>query len=118
MRRHGVFSLPTVLLLLVAGCYPRTDSGPGETTARPVDVVKIRHEPVAESVSLIGSIEPGQEAVLYFEVTGVVEAVFVEDGTIVKQGDPIAQLQLDDFKLAVSQAMAESEAAQARSDLL
>jgi HlyD family secretion protein len=55
---------------------------------------------------------------LYFEVTGVVADVFVEEGDVVEAGDPIAQLVLDDYELALSKANAELQSVQSRLDLL
>jgi RND family efflux transporter MFP subunit len=61
---------------------------------------------------MIGRVEPWREAVLSFEVPGTVEDVFVEQGQIVKKGDPIARLLLTDFELAVQEKAALKTAAQ------
>jgi len=118
MRTYlSVFWL-TLLILVLAGCYPETGAGPQQATPRPVDVIELRAEPVVESVTLIGRIEPWQEAILYFEVTGVVAEVFVEEGKAVAPGDPIARLVPDDYTLALSKAEADLEAAEAAWSLL
>lgn len=107
------------MIAAVPGCYPKIGAGPQEETAlRRVRVLKLSEEPVVDTLSLIGSIEPWQEVVQYFEVTGVVEEVFVEEGATVEAGDQIARLELRDFDLAVSRAEAELGVARAQLDLL
>jgi len=118
MRWSCSFPWLGLVILAVNGCYPQTGTGPEEVTVRPVTVLKVQAGQVPETLTLIGSIEPWQEATLYFEVAGVVAEVFVEEGDWVKQGDPIAQLVLDDYQLALSEADAQLEAAQARLNLL
>ena len=105
-------------LSLLSGCYPQTAAGPADATLRRVDVVELHEEPVADPVTLIGSIEPWRETVLYFEVAGVVSEVFVEEGDQVEPKTPVAQLVLDDFQFAASRADAELAAAQAKLDRL
>jgi multidrug efflux pump subunit AcrA (membrane-fusion protein) len=118
MRLQCLVAWLTPLVLASSGCYPKSDSGPSEPLVRAVEVRELRHERAAEVISLIGSIEPWREATLYFEVSGVIEEVLVEEGDHVEPGDPIARLVLDDYELAVSQAEAELNAAQAKLDLL
>jgi RND family efflux transporter MFP subunit len=105
-------------ILALAGCYPQTGAGPRDVALRTVEVAEIRSEEVAETLSLIGLTEPWQEAVLYFEVSGVVAEVFVEEGDLIEPGAPVTRLVLDDYELALSRAKAELGAAQAELDLL
>ena len=107
-----------MLTLLVPGCYPQTGTGPRDVTLRPVEVIELAEEPVDDTVSLIGRIEPWQEGILYFEVSGVVAEVFVEEGDSVESGDRIARLVLDDYALGVSKAEAELENSRAKWQLL
>ena len=117
MRRRLFVPWLTLVVLAVAGCYPQTDTGPRGLALRPVKVLELHPEPIAETLTLIGSIEPWQEAILYFEVSGVVAEVFVEEGDLLQQGAPVARLVLEDFTLAVSQAEAQLQIAQARLNL-
>ncbi len=105
-------------ILCLTGCYPQSTAGPGGKITRPVKVIQVRGEPANETLTLIGSIEPWQEAILYFEVSGIVAEVFVEEGDIVAPGDPIAGLVLDDYELGLSRAEAELAAAEAKLALL
>jgi multidrug efflux pump subunit AcrA (membrane-fusion protein) len=118
MRISRLPNLLTLLVLAVIGCYPQIDAGPDDQLARPVDVIQLQREPVAEPLSLIGTTQPWQQTTLYFEVAGIVADVFVEEGDVVELGDPIAQLVLSDYQLALSKANADIEVAQAKLDLL
>ncbi|MCI0332592.1 MAG: efflux RND transporter periplasmic adaptor subunit [Planctomycetes bacterium] len=103
----------------MSGC----GSNPAPTTATPVatrsvEVIEVQPGSEREATQLIGRVEPGQEVTLYFEVPGVVADVFVEEGSDVKPGDPIARLVLDDYELAFSRAKAEFSAAKAEWELM
>jgi len=109
------FILGNSLLLLtwvVAGCYPNSHVVTEENRARLVETVVIQPEPIEESIELIGHIEPWRAAVLYFEVPGTVEEVFVEQGQRVNKGDPIARLVLADFEFEVQEKTAFKLASQ------
>jgi HlyD family secretion protein len=108
----------TLLAAAVAGCYPQIDPRPDGATVRPVDVIELAAEPVSERLSLIGTTEPWREATLYFEVSGIVEEVLVEEGDVVEPGAPVARLVPDDYQLALSEARARLSSAQARLDML
>ena len=113
------YSWAVVLLPLVAGCDPRMQSAEhAPIERRSVKVVEIRSAPDQDAIRLIGRVEPGREVTLYFEVVGVVAEVFVEEGDIVRPGDPIARLVLNDYELALARAKAEYQAAKAESDLM
>ncbi len=109
-----------VLLLWIAsaGCYPQLREGPGDATSPLVEVVELREQPLTDTATVIGVTEPWREATLYFEVSGVVLEVLVEEGQVVEPDAPIAGLVPRDYELALSQARAELEAAGARLDLL
>lgn len=118
MRIPRLTHLSTLLVAAVIGCYPQIDTGPDEQSARPVDVIELRRGLVIERLSLIGTTQPWQEATLYFEVSGIVAEVYVEEGNVVETGDPIAQLVLTDYELALSKAGADRKVAQAKLDRL
>ncbi len=118
MRRYGLLTWLPLVIPVLTGCYPQTDAGPQGATLRPVDVVELRHEEVVETLSLIGVTEPWREAVLYFEVSGIVAETFVEGGDLVEPGASIARLVLDDYEIASSRAGAELDNAQAKLNLL
>ncbi len=120
MRTHRYFFWLSLAALAVGGCYPQTHSQDADLRPinRPVNVIELHDQPISETFTLIGSIEAWQEAVLYFEVAGVVAEVFVQEGDLVEPGDSIARLVLNDYDLALSRSNAEADSAKAALDLL
>ena len=118
MRTRCPICLLSLAALAASGCYPESHSGTQDADVRLVEVIEIHQEPVRETLALIGSIESWQEAVLYFEIRGVVAEVFVEEGDAVEPGDSIARLVPDDYSLALSRAVAEAAVATAALELL
>ncbi len=106
------------MLAAAGGCYlasHRSWQGDGRVKVR---VSAVQQQFAPQEIHLVGRTEPWRQAVSYFEVTGVVDEVFVEEGQHVSKGDPIAQLVLTDFNLALARAQAEHAVAQANLDLL
>jgi multidrug efflux pump subunit AcrA (membrane-fusion protein) len=118
MRFSRAGLLVGVLLASLSGCYPHQGGSAPTGAARNVDVIEVRRQQVSDTLTLVGRIEPGQEATLYFEVPGVVQKVFVSEGDVVEAGAPVAQLVSTDFELKVAQASAELTAAKARLSIL
>lgn len=110
--------LSTIQFLTALGCYPQDLRLTRQSPVRTVEVLEVRSAVTRNTRTLLGLIEPIQDSILYFEVTGQVRQVFVKEGDIVKFGAPIAELISDDFDLAVLQAGAELTAAQAKLNLL
>jgi HlyD family secretion protein len=115
----ATLALAASAVIAIVGCDTRSETTAVTPVAtRKVEVIEARAEPNTDAVQLIGHIEAGQEVTLYFEVSGVVTQVFVEEGDDVKPGDPIARLVLDDYELAFSRAKAEYSAARAEWELM
>jgi len=102
----------------VAGCYPQSLTAPSEPQARAVEVIELQRETVRDSLVLLGEVEPWRQTTIYFEVSGIVEQVFVEEGQSVETSEPLAQLVQADYQLACARAAAELRAAQANHELL
>lgn len=101
-----------LLVCVVSGCYPDSHIVTEESPARLVETLPIQPESKQDSIELIGRVEPWRDAVLYFEVPGTIEEVFVEAGDTVKKGDPIAKLVLADFEFDVQAKAALKQAAE------
>jgi RND family efflux transporter MFP subunit len=112
MVRPNPGSALLLLTCVAAGCYPDSQVVMEENRARPVATIHVQPESIQHSIEMIGRVEPWRDAVLSFEVPGTVEEVFVEQGQIVKKGEPIAKLLLTDFELAVQEKVALKTAAQ------
>lgn len=117
-RLWSMAVLAAIGLASIGGCYQQTTAEFQATGPRTVEVIEVGESSAPDRVQLIGRIEPGEEVTLYFEVAGIVEEVLVDEGDDVAPGDPIARLVQDDYRLAVSRAKAELEAAVAQWALL
>ncbi|MBW2032170.1 MAG: efflux RND transporter periplasmic adaptor subunit [Deltaproteobacteria bacterium] len=107
---------PTLLICLVffAGCRENTsaESKPPEPK-RQVTVVPVQKGDLAETLLLTGTLNAAQEVKITSKIPGRVEKVPVEEGTLVKTGDMLIQLEQKELSLAVAQAEAAVATAQA-----
>jgi HlyD family secretion protein len=101
-----------------AGCYPKLGGDSAAVEPPLVETMTVREEPAGDALVLVGRTEPWREATLYFEVSGVVAEMLVEEGAEVKQGDPIARLVTKDYEIALAAAEAQRDTAAARLALL
>ena len=101
-RKWIIFPLIIAALLLAAGC------GSADTTTQKIAVSKGDLSLIANGS---GTIQAETEARPPFGTTGKVDAVYVEEGDEVKEGDILARLETDNLELALSQAlMGEAQA--------
>jgi HlyD family secretion protein len=75
--------------------------------------MKVVRDDLVVSISATGNIAAKNSLNLFFNSAGVVEKVWIERGDTVKAGDVLAQLETGDLELAVKQAQAALDAAQA-----
>jgi multidrug efflux pump subunit AcrA (membrane-fusion protein) len=118
LRKSLIIGTEITFIVIMVGCYPKEIEGQRETPPRVVNVMNVVAQPMPQSVTFIGRAEPWREAILYFEVSGIVAAVDVEEGDLVKRSDPVARLMPKDYQLAVGAAEANSDAANAKLQLL
>lgn len=103
-----------VCLQLLAGCGENSsaDSKPPDPV-REVIAVPVRTGDLAEILSLTGTLMAAQDVKITSKIPGRVEKVPVEEGTPVKRGDVLIELEQKELALAVAQAEAAVAAAQA-----
>lgn len=125
VRRWGVVAIASLLLALLAGCARSTEtgagspSGAGALSGTPDDesgVVTVERGSLVTSITALGSIRPGAEAVLSFQVPGRVTEVLVQAGGHVERGQPLARLETAELELRVRSAQAALASAQAQLD--
>ena len=111
------------LLILAAGLSLVSACGDGSsaasraaapTAATAVKVVRLQLEPLASSVTVSGTLAAEEQVTLSFKVTGRVEELRVDLGSIVRKGDLIARLTPTDFELRLRQSDAALQQARAR----
>ena len=117
LRNAALFSALLVCLTFVGCGNDGAQNGPSPTApeAKKVRVVAVAELPVEETIDATGSLVAQDRAVLSAKVPGRVEAILVDMGTQVKEGDVLARIEKRDYELRRLQA--EAALAQARARL-
>ena len=76
-----------------------------------VEVTKVLAKPLSRSVRLTGELLPYQSVDLHARVTGFVEAVLVDRGSIVDQGQTLVTLSAPEMEAQIAEAQAKARAA-------
>ena len=114
--------LAVSIVLACAGC--RGDSsaatqpnraGQGAPAARQVRVIPVAEKPLERSTMALGSLAAFDQATVSVKVPGRLHSITVDLGSVVQQGQLIAQIDPQDYQLRVQQA--EAALAQARARL-
>ena len=103
------------------GNASKDDAGPREIRF-PVEVAPVESRTVEYSVDGIGSVEAFERVLATARVAGVVEKVAFTEGDTVKEGDVLAEIEIERFRLGVeaaeaAYARAAAELAEAKSGL-
>jgi RND family efflux transporter MFP subunit len=109
---------PAILILIHTACsgpystgtVAATDSGRPPT----VRVKTLEVEKIPEVISATGELLAEDEATLRAKVPGRVAKLYVDLGSRVNEGDPIAELEKEDYDLRLRQAEASVEQTRAR----
>jgi len=123
MRAQGVaVILVAGMLVTLSGCRGQSPassaSNPaGEDPASPkrVRTARVVTQPLEETVAVMGTLAAYDQATLKVKVPGRVQTITVDLGSVVRQGQVIAQIEPRDYQLRVEQA--EAALAQARARL-
>jgi RND family efflux transporter MFP subunit len=86
----------------------------GAAAAHAVKVVRLQQQPLARSVTVSGTLAAEEQVTLSFKVTGRVDELRVDLGSVVHKGDLLARLTPTDFELRLRQADAALQQARAR----
>lgn len=118
MPKQWVRSLfVAVLLAAVAGCAA---GGPGSATPTPLPqivssqqiVFTVERGPIVSQREITGEIVPAHQDELYFGTSGFIGRVLVQPGDLVKKGDLLAELKLDDLLDQLQQAQIDLQVSQ------
>jgi RND family efflux transporter MFP subunit len=104
--------LVCAVTLLLSGCGEKATSAPSETPARPAKLltVAIGHEGITRQFP--AQVEADDKALLSFRVSGVIESMPVKAGMDVNQGDILAELDGQQYRLQLDKATAQYQLAQ------
>jgi RND family efflux transporter MFP subunit len=115
MKRLGII----FTLIFLASCGVISESSPGgdkseEDYAIPVKVTKSYRGDISYCISAVGTIFPWVEAKLSAKIPGKIERIMVQEGSRVNKGDLLIQLEDREYVIALEQAKAQLELAEAR----
>lgn len=103
LQRQGLMSIPVLAV------------GVGRQPEEPAfEAIDLSRGSIASTVSATGNIEPEAEVSLSFDSTGKVTQVLVTEGQAVRQGQLLAQLDIEAFQLARDEALVGQKIAQAK----
>lgn len=109
MKRLLLMSLVSALTL--TGCEQAAEE-PIAIAPKPAKLIVIKEKPSFRTVQLPAVIEAAEEAVLTFQVPGLVEKLVSQEGKEVKKGQILAQVNQRDYRNAVAVAQAEFDQAE------
>jgi membrane fusion protein, multidrug efflux system len=96
------------ILVAVISCVVRPHAG-----AQSIELTPFVSKPLAKSIELPGEFQPYLNVTLHSRVTGFVEAVMVDRGSVVKQGDLLVELSAPEMKAQIAEAQSKLEAVEA-----
>jgi len=100
-RRLFWIGLITLLLIVVISfAVSRSHNGNNKKFA----TVKVERRNIVEKALAVGTIDPETEIVIKSKISGVVKKLFVDAGSVVKQGDPILEIRPDPTPLELAEA--------------
>ncbi len=115
---HPAILFTAILLLLGTSCSLQSGSDPTPTPLPPLVSYEKTYYPVEEGAieehfALQGVVTPRTQEMLFFRSSGYISRVPFKGGDSVKQGDVLAELQIDDLLNQLQQAEIDLEVAQA-----
>lgn len=99
LKKILIITLPLISLLISSCSNDEGKAGNNNVNnAVPVVVSAVKDTIITRSIDLVGTLAPWKEANLGAQTTGRIEKIFVEEGSEVKEGDLL--FQMDDTQLA------------------
>jgi membrane fusion protein (multidrug efflux system) len=100
------------IALAAAGCGGK-GGGPQGGMAVPVVAVKAASQPVAQTLSVVGSLEANEAVEVRAEIDGTIQAITFEEGQPVAKGQPLVQIDTSKLEASLAQAAANLTLAEA-----
>jgi len=115
-KRLGLILVALLLLMLIGGCAPPlTEEEEPTPTPIPTPVVpekpvyEVKRGEVIDSENFLCRVAPVKEQELFFKMGGRVASVNVDKGDMVKAGDVLAELEIQDLLNQLEQARVDLE---------
>lgn len=122
MRPGILFAVFVAALFSAAGCGNDNNTGrvqpppPGEQVRVRVDVVSARTGQIYAPIRATGTAAPIREARIGARVSGRILTIFVDEGDGIAEGQALAELEQEDYRLARDAAAAQLAAGRASLD--
>lgn len=98
-----IFLIMIISMVLVIGCSNENEKNNVESRI-PVSLFKVQRSNVSIPVKSSGKISTEKEMRLSFKTGGIIEKIFAEEGSYVRKGDKLAELDLKEINAQVIQA--------------
>jgi membrane fusion protein (multidrug efflux system) len=107
-----------IIMMVISGEKKRLEKEKMTAQAqdrKPVNTVLLELRPtvIQDAINLPGVIEPWVQLELMAKVSGTIEEVLVREGSVVKEGDLLARIEPDDYRIALDSAKAAYKLAKA-----
>ncbi len=123
MPRSISIGATVALAFLLAACGAKPAGGPDPNAPTPVGVVVIRTEPVSLTMELSGRTSASLDSEVRPQVSGVIKARLFQEGSNVRAGQPLYQIDpatyrasLDSANAGLAQAQATATSAKLKAD--
>src|SRR5438093_6972171 len=111
-RRWILFGVIT-LVVLVGGFYGLSAALRPNNQVDPSKLASVTRGDLARSVVATGKIQPRTKVEVKSKASGIVKQILVDYGTLVKQGQILAELDKEELQARLREAQANLQAAQA-----
>lgn len=110
----GLFSFVALSSACKSGYPVSARNAPAEAEARPVKISLASERSMERTITVTGTLAAYDQATVSAKVPGRLESISVDLGTVLRQGQIIAQIEKQDYQLRLQQAEAALSQARAR----
>ena len=102
--------------MFTAACSEQQAAPPpkGRPLLRQFGVATVLHQPIQQSVTLVGTVEPWKRSIVASEIEGLVQVFPVKEGMRVKRGQLLARLRTETLNIQLDSALASHREARTR----
>ena len=106
--RAIVFVTASLMVVTIVSCSKKDSGKPLATSdkARAVQTMRVIPRPMERTINVTGSLAAQERAELRVKVSGRVQNVAIDLGSVVKKGDLLVQIEPRDYELRVQQSLA------------
>ncbi|MFH1422401.1 MAG: efflux RND transporter periplasmic adaptor subunit [Planctomycetota bacterium] len=108
-----VLSAVLITGVILCAVVAEDNAGNNNNGIRKVEVITAQKGTITEYISITGNLRAKQHSMLCFALPGIIEALYVEVGDVVKENQELAAIDAATYKLYLAQAKAGLQAAEA-----